>query len=152
MFWNFLKVWTKVESPIVVVLTESMEPAFYRGDILFVSHRDEKVWPGDIMVFNIKRESIPIVHRAMVVQDEEKKNDPKKYYLLTKGDNNSLDDRALYHTGKVWLHDFDVIGKIKAYCPYIGYVTIAMNDNPWLKYTVLAILASTILLSNDPDE
>ena len=92
MFWNILKVLTNVESPIVVVLTESMEPAFYRGDILFVSHRDEHVWPGDIMVFHIEREQIPIVHRAVIVQDEEHKNDPKKYYLLTKGDNNDVDD------------------------------------------------------------
>ena len=152
MMWNFMRLATNVESPIVVVLTKSMEPAFYRGDILLVTNRDKEVVPGDIMVFNIAREPIPIVHRAMIIQDEAEPRKGKEYYLLTKGDNNQADDRWLYKTGKVWLNKKDVIGKIKAYCPLIGYVTIAMNDNPWLKYLVLAILGGSVLLSNDPEE
>lgn len=150
MLWNFLKVASLVESPIVVVLTASMEPAFYRGDILFVFNRKESIKPGDIPVFQIKTESIPIVHRLMIKQDM--KYDERKYYLLSKGDNNSVDDRGLYPRGQLWIHKEDVLGWIEAYCPYVGYVTILMNDNPPLKYAVLFILALTVLLSNDPDD
>lgn len=150
MLWNVLKVIAFVESPIVVVLTASMEPAFYRGDILFVYNRKAAIQPGDIPVFQIKSESIPIVHRLMIKQDM--KYDERGYYLLTKGDNNQIDDRGLYPTGQTWIHKQDLLGFIEAYCPYIGYVTIAMNDYPPLKYTVLLILGITVLLSNDPDE
>lgn len=150
MLWNVLKVISYVESPIVVVLTASMEPAFYRGDILFVFNRKAKIQPGDIPVFQIQSESIPIVHRLMIKQDM--KYDERGYYLLTKGDNNSVDDRALYPGMQTWIHKSDLLGFIEAYCPYIGYVTIMMNDYPMLKYSVLLILGLTVLMSNDPDE
>jgi signal peptidase len=150
MLWNILKVISYVESPIVVVLTASMEPAFYRGDILFVYNRKTEIRPGDIPVFQIKSESIPIVHRLMIKQDI--KYDDRKFYLLTKGDNNHIDDRGLYPQGQTWIHRQDVLGFIEAYCPYVGYVTIMMNDYPPLKYAVLLTLALTVLFSNDPDE
>lgn len=150
MLWNVLKVATYVESPIVVVLTASMEPAFYRGDILLVNNRKSEIIPGDIPVFQIKTETIPIVHRLMLKQDM--KYDQRKYYLLTKGDNNPVDDRGLYPVGQLWIHKDDILGFIEAYCPYVGYVTIMMNDHPYLKYAVLGILGLSVLLSNDPDE
>jgi len=33
MLWGILRILSNVESPIVVVLTQSMEPAYKRGDI-----------------------------------------------------------------------------------------------------------------------
>ena len=36
MIWKGLMVVTSSESPVVVVLSGSMEPAFYRGDLLFL--------------------------------------------------------------------------------------------------------------------
>ena len=42
------------ESPIVVVLSGSMEPAYYRGDLLFLTHYDEPVVPGDVVVYELK--------------------------------------------------------------------------------------------------
>jgi len=44
-----------------------MEPAYYRGDILFLTHYNEPVIPGDVIVFKLKRQEIPIVHRAIVI-------------------------------------------------------------------------------------
>ena len=58
------------------------------------------------------------------------KYNPNDFFLLTKGDNNSIDDRGLYPARKFWLHDEDMIGKIRAFCPLIGYVTIMLNENP----------------------
>lgn len=39
MIWKSLMVVTKSESPVVVVLSGSMEPAFQRGDILFLNNQ-----------------------------------------------------------------------------------------------------------------
>lgn len=54
MFWKLLMLVTKCESPIVVVLTGSMEPAYYRGDILFIHNLDTKYSTGDVLVFKLK--------------------------------------------------------------------------------------------------
>ena len=44
MIWKGLMVVTGSESPIVVVLSGSMEPAFQRGDLLFLtSYKEEDI-------------------------------------------------------------------------------------------------------------
>ena len=42
------------ESPVVVVLTGSMEPGYYRGDILAVTHWDEPLLVGDTIVYKLR--------------------------------------------------------------------------------------------------
>merc|ERR1712021_82300 len=55
MVWRGLFVITGTESPIVVVLSGSMEPAFYRGDLLFLYHdRQAPIDAGEIVVFKIE--------------------------------------------------------------------------------------------------
>lgn len=94
MIWKTLMVVTNTESPVVVVLSGSMEPSYYRGDILFLV-RKERVIPGDIIVYQIPNEQIPIVHRVITVQEMPN----KEVRILTKGDNNPVDDRGLYPKG-----------------------------------------------------
>ena len=54
MIWKGLMVATGSESPIVVVLSGSMEPAFQRGDLLFLTNHDnEDIRVGEIVVFKI---------------------------------------------------------------------------------------------------
>ena len=49
-----LMVMSNCESPIVVVLSGSMEPAFYRGDLLFLTNYDEEeIRVGEIVVFKV---------------------------------------------------------------------------------------------------
>lgn len=60
---------TDSESPIVVVLSGSMEPAFHRGDLLFLTNRDEPVRVGEIVVFKIDGRDIPIVHRVIKLHE-----------------------------------------------------------------------------------
>eukprot|EP01040_Poterioochromonas_malhamensis_P018282 gene18282-21308_t len=43
MMWKGLIFMTNSESPVVVVLSGSMEPAIYRGDILFLTNHNEPV-------------------------------------------------------------------------------------------------------------
>lgn len=83
MIWRFLMLCTMSESPVVVVLSGSMEPGFRRGDILFLDNRPQHaVRPGDIVVFSIDGRSIPIVHRAIKVH--ERREDPTQINVLTK--------------------------------------------------------------------
>jgi len=60
---------TGSESPVVVVLSGSMEPAFYRGDILFLNLGEDPIRIGEIVVFNIEGRDIPIVHRVIKVHE-----------------------------------------------------------------------------------
>ena len=71
MMWKGLGVLTNTESPIVVVLSGSMEPAFRRGDLLFLAlPPKEPLKVGDITVYNVPGATIPIVHRVIEVHDE----------------------------------------------------------------------------------
>jgi signal peptidase len=45
-----------------------MEPSFWRGDILFINWDYTTPTPGDIVVFKIPNQEIPIVHRVIAVQ------------------------------------------------------------------------------------
>ena len=47
MIWKGLMFLTKSESPVVVVLSGSMEPAFQRGDILFLNNQANPIRVGD---------------------------------------------------------------------------------------------------------
>ena len=65
--WKGLSAVTNSPSPIVVVLSGSMEPAFQRGDLLFLWNRN--VWSetnvGEVVVYNVAGKDIPIVHRVV---------------------------------------------------------------------------------------
>ncbi|WAR29769.1 SC11A-like protein [Mya arenaria] len=112
MIWKGLMVVTGSESPIVVVLSGSMEPAFYRGDLLFLTnYREEPIRVGEIVVFKIEGREIPIVHRVLKIH--EKENGTVRF--LTKGDNNSVDDRGLYAPGQLWLEKKEVVGRARGF-------------------------------------
>lgn len=72
MLWKGLSVATNSPSPIVVVLSGSMEPAFQRGDLLFLWNRNLDLnkestagtQVGEVVVYNVGT-AIPIVHRVV---------------------------------------------------------------------------------------
>ena len=63
---------------LLLICSGSMEPAFQRGDILFLNNQDSPIRVGEIVVFKIKDRDIPIVHRVMKVHE---KADGKVNYL-----------------------------------------------------------------------
>ncbi|KAH9934223.1 uncharacterized protein B0H18DRAFT_980083 [Fomitopsis serialis] len=157
MMWKGLGLVTNTESPIVVVLSGSMEPAFYRGDLLFLTNPvDQRYATGDITVYKIPGADIPIVHRVLETHDVVSKRADyvaasplaQPQLLLTKGDNNPVDDLDLYQ-GLEWLERRHIIGKVQAFLPYVGYVTIAMNDFPQLKYALLGGLGLLALIQRE---
>ncbi|KAJ3198645.1 hypothetical protein HDU82_001160, partial [Entophlyctis luteolus] len=107
-----------------------MEPAFQRGDLLLLSMFNTPVKVGDITVFKIEGKPVPI-------------------YLLTKGDNNPVDDRGLYNRNQLWVTQKEVVGRVTAYMPYIGMVTILLNDYPQLKAVLLGVLGLFVLITKE---
>jgi signal peptidase len=147
IMWRSLMLLTSSESPVVVVLSGSMEPAFYRGDILFLHLRDEHpIHNGEIIVFNIEGRDIPIVHRAIRLHE---RNHSGQLDILTKGDNNYGDDKVLYAEGQDWLHKKHIMGRACGYLPKVGIVTIIMNDYPYVKYLVIGVLAILVVTGKD---
>jgi len=145
MIWKTLMILTGSESPIVVVLSGSMEPAFQRGDLLFLYMSEAPIRVGEIIVFKLEGRDIPIVHRVLKVHERHDGN----VELLTKGDNNPVDDRGLYPSGQLWLNREHVIGRAKGFLPYVGMVTIIMNDFPYLKYLLIGVLGLFVLANRE---
>ncbi|KAI0272291.1 hypothetical protein BC834DRAFT_840636 [Gloeopeniophorella convolvens] len=122
-----------------------MEPAFYRGDLLFlVDLPDTK--------------GFPIVHRVLETYDvvkavkgvHEKVWRPENQLLLSKDDNNYLGDVELYQ-GFGWLERKHIVGKVRRFLPYVGYVTITLpkNDFSQLKYALLGGLGLLTLVQRE---
>ena len=67
-------------SQVVVVLSGSMEPGFYRGDILFLNMGKAPIRAGEVVVFSLDGRDIPIVHRVIKVHEKS----PGEVDILTK--------------------------------------------------------------------
>ena len=66
------------------MLSGSMEPAFYRGDILFLTMGKAPFRAGEVVVFNINGRDIPIVHRIIKVHEKEPGAKEDDVLILTK--------------------------------------------------------------------
>ncbi|GIQ84437.1 peptidase S26B [Kipferlia bialata] len=146
--WHFLKVAANNDSPVVVVLSGSMEPGFHRGDLLLLAHKDPNDMEiGDVVVYNLEGKMIPIVHRIhRIIEGEEEWEDRE---FLTKGDANQEYDTWLYTTGNEYLAAKDVVGTVRAYFPGLGYATILMNEHPWARNVLFGFLGLLALLGHD---
>lgn len=147
MTWKGLMLATMSESPVVVVLSGSMEPCYYRGDILLLELREDyPLEVGDVIVYKLSSKEIPIVHRIVSIH-ETPDQDP---LYLTKGDNNNVNDRALYSKGQLWVERKDLMGRARMYMPYVGIITIWLSDYPILKYLLIGSMVLVVLTSREP--
>lgn len=67
MIWKALVLITSATVPVVVVVSESMAPAFHRGDLLLLWNRQQAINVGDIPVVWFPGNKLPMVHRAVQV-------------------------------------------------------------------------------------
>ncbi|XP_062148916.1 uncharacterized protein LOC133857646 [Alnus glutinosa] len=146
IIWKGLMCITGSESPVVVVLSGSMEPGIRKGDILFLHMSKDPIRAGEIVVFNIDGRDIPIVHRVITVHERQ---DTGEVNVLTKGDSNNVDDRMLYAQGQRWLQQHDVVGRAVGFLPYAGWATIIMTEKPIVKYILLGALGLLVITSKD---
>ncbi|KAM7195767.1 hypothetical protein V8F20_007337 [Naviculisporaceae sp. PSN 640] len=146
IMWKGLSIITDSPSPIVVVLSGSMEPAFQRGDLLLLWNRNiqAETAVGEVVVYNVKDKDIPIVHRIV-----RKFGTGPNAKLLTKGDNNLSDDTELYAKGQDFLVRKDIIGSVVGFIPYVGYITILLSEYPWLKTAMLGIMGLMVVLQRE---
>lgn len=110
-------------------------------------NRNELSEVGDVVVYEVEGKAIPIVHRVL---REHHNEETGKQLLLTKGDNNAIDDIGLYARGQNYLQKHkDIVGTVKGYLPQLGYVTIWISENKYAKYGLIGMLALTSLMGND---
>jgi len=147
LVYFILQISLNTESPIVVVISPSMEPNIHEGDLLFVMGIDaEKIkngtaedQDGDVIVFDARglwftAPQEPIVHRVIgkyLIEDV--------WYFRTKGDANSLPDGVLIPESRV-------IGVVIGRIPYIGWVKIFLTDSGLL-IPLLVIISALLIYS-----
>lgn len=91
MSWKTLVLLSGSESPVVVVLSGSMEPAFYRGDILFLKMGAAPFRTGEVVVYSLRKKDTPIVHRIIQVHDQRpSESRGRDVDILTKVGNSEL--------------------------------------------------------------
>ena len=110
-----------------VVVSGSMEPAFYRGDIVMVEKADflgihefnpEDVQVGDVVVYDAKWFDQPVIHRIIDIKDI---NGTTMYKI--KGDNNNAPD-PYYVTSDQIREKVVTWGDNLIVIPKIGYLSI----------------------------
>ncbi|KAF8157415.1 signal peptidase complex catalytic subunit SEC11, partial [Mycena galopus ATCC 62051] len=137
MLYTALGLLTNCKSPIVARHCGSMEPGIHRGDLLFLSNSMPQTYrTGEITVYQVTSEGITIVHRVVQTHDAADASSP---LLLTKGDNNDLDDLSLYQ-GLEWLERKHVVGRVRCIIPLVGYASILVNEYPRLRYGILGVV------------
>lgn len=57
----------------------------------------------------------------------------RRQKVLTKGDNNDVDDTLLYPVGQKFVDRDEIVGVVVAYAPFLGWATIVFEEYPWLK-------------------
>ena len=88
------------------VLSGSMEPEFYPGDMVITKHKNKTdINLNDIVTFRDK-DGVIITHRII-------EETPKGY--ITKGDNNNVEDADI-------ITENNIIGEVKFSIPKLGYV------------------------------
>ncbi|XP_058082772.1 uncharacterized protein LOC131230800 isoform X1 [Magnolia sinica] len=144
--WKGLMCITGIELPVTVVVSESMEPGVKRGDILFVHMSKDPIRAGEIVIFNVDGREIPIVHRVIKVHERQ---DTGEVDVLTKGDNNLVDDTFLYAHGRLWLQRHHIRGRAVGFLPYVGWATIIMTEKPIIMYLLIGAIGLQVITKKE---
>lgn len=130
-----------------VVLSGSMEPAFERGDLLLFrggDAGDDPIRAGDVVLFKPAYGDVPVVHRVIAVH--ERRGGGGGADILTKGDNNGVDDASFLYRGP-WLPRQHVMAKAVGYLPKAGSFSVAMDEKPWARKIVAGVLGLGMLVT-----
>ena len=146
LIYFILQVALDTQTPMVVVVSGSMEPEINKGDLLFLRGMDaehikeqDSDHEGDIIVYDARglwegAPEDPIVHRVVDKYKEE-----GRWYFITKGDANAKVDKEPVSASRV-------IGVVCGKVPYVGWVKIIMSDYG-LFIPILIILSVPLIIS-----
>ncbi|MFX1452168.1 MAG: signal peptidase I [Promethearchaeota archaeon] len=148
LFYYILQITLNTQTPMVVVVSGSMEPTLLKGDLLFLQGKDPSQIKmgtiadkqGDIIVFDarglpgwINPPNDPIVHRVV-----DKWYDGGWFYR-TKGDANPIIDDAPVPESRI-------LGVVVGRIPYIGWVKIMLTDSGLL-IPLLVVVSALLIIS-----
>jgi len=140
IIYFILSISLNTDTPMVVVVSDSMAPKITKGDLLFLQGRDpEDIEEGDVIVFDAPWEGSPdepIVHRVINKRYNEEKD---RYEFRTKGDANDKKDDE-------WFPEQRIRGVVIGRIPYIGWIKIVLTDYG-LFIPVLIILSVPLIVS-----
>jgi signal peptidase len=102
-----LKPILQTDTPVVAVFSESMVPAFEKGDMVIVQG-GTLINAGDIVVYDAPVYKYPIIHRVISITEAG---------VVTKGDHNASPDPWVTPTDKIH-------GKAIMRIPYLGWVKV----------------------------
>ena len=92
-FEEGLKFALHTDSPLVIVVSGSMEPVFYRGDVVLLKGvtNPDQVHVGDVVVYKRPGYEYPIIHRVRYIYTVKLNGEQEKCFV-TWGDNNPVPD------------------------------------------------------------
>jgi len=102
------------DMPLTAVVSDSMEPKFYKGDMLLV-YGIQQAEVGDVVIYQNPKTHLPVVHRVIEVDGEGR--------YITKGDKNTANDIDLGITNGP-VSNNQLHGKVLFRVPYLGWVKI----------------------------
>lgn len=113
------------------VLSGSMEPEFYPGDLVITKHKNKTdIQINDIVTYK-DNDGVIITHRII-------EESPEGY--ITKGDNNNVEDADI-------LTKENIIGEVKFSIPKVGYI-MSFLSKPIVIAIEMFLLAGIILFLN----
>jgi len=127
-----LSVALNTSMPVVAVESNSMMPAFYRGDILILNGVNaSSLKVGDIIVYSPEGQSVPIVHRIISINPDGS--------FQTKGDANAGQLAFEKH-----IDPSEIRGVVIGIIPYVGWIKIAVTSYiiPNILWVILALIAA----------
>lgn len=134
----YLCLWwtTGLWMPLAVVSGKSMEPTYSEGDLLIMERVDGPLEESDVVVFITDRTARRVVHRVVAVAEDGRG-------ILTKGDNNWVDDYAggMYSEGEPLLLPEQIESKVRWHVPAAGWPALVVQRNTALRYGMWGALA-----------
>jgi signal peptidase len=108
--------------PVMAVVSGSMEPTFYKGDLIVSKGvPTETLAVGDVIVYSNPLKSIYVVHRIVDIEDQ-----GQHTYFFTKGDNNPEWDQKSGLAPPIM--DEWVEGKVIFVIPKVGWFKVALTE------------------------
>ena len=101
-------------TPVVAVFSESMEPTYYKGDMIIVQDTGDYSI-GDIIVYDVSERRFPIIHRIITIN-------PDGTYE-TKGDNNTGQLQFEHNIDQDRIHGRSILR-----IPLLGWVKIIFTE------------------------
>jgi signal peptidase len=103
----------------VVMVSTSMEPSIYRGDIVKVENNPSKIQVGDIIIYNATWIPEEVLHRVIAVHKAENGTT----YFIAKGDNTPAQDPEPVYQNQIVSKVLTSNGK-PVVIPKIGYISL----------------------------